>query len=175
MQMSAKVRAYAAQHSKLRRSSKTVILQIAHYANDDGTSAYPSIRTIARDCGISPSAVNRALRTARESGELDIQYNLGPHGTNLYRIRLENIGSLADLEAAGLAAPSRNDTPVILTPKGSTIRGNQYSCSSLRSVSSPDPEISKSSERILGPKPRSSRLWAKRGDPDWQCPMMTRS
>jgi len=135
--MSLRVRAYVAKHSKLTRSVKALLLQIAHYSGDDGTGAYPSIATLQKDCGISPSTVHRALKEARQSSELAIQYNLGTNGTNLYRIRLENIGSTSDREAAGLAVPSTCISvtpPVILTPKGSSaLRDQQYSSPTRRS------------------------------------------
>jgi hypothetical protein len=38
-------------------------------------------------------------------------------------------------------------------------------------VSSPEPAITKPSERILGPESKRPGLWAKRGDPDWECPI----
>src|SRR5271156_1880041 len=117
--MDSKTRMYIAKHSTLKGSAKSVLLAIAEHAKDDGTGAYPSVATIARHCAIDPSTVHRALRLARESGELSIQYNLGPKGTNLYSIRLENIGSQADRQAAGIVPPRKKDTPGIMRDKGS--------------------------------------------------------
>lgn len=49
--MSAKLRAYVARYSALKRSAKGVLLAIAHYADDDGIGAFPSVATLIRDTG----------------------------------------------------------------------------------------------------------------------------
>jgi hypothetical protein len=127
--MSIKLRVFVAKYSKLKGFAKTVFLQIAHYANHDGTGAYPSVLTLARDCGISESTVHRALRKSLESGELNIKYNRGRNWTNLYQINLRKIGSACDRKTAGLSAPITQvvTPPAILTPKGSSLRSEQYS------------------------------------------------
>ena len=173
--MSLRVRAYVAKHSKLTRSVKALLLQIAHYAGDDGTGAYPSIATLQKDCGISPSTVHRALKEARQSSELAIQYNLGTNGTNLYRIRLEKIGSAADLEAAGLAVPSVRvaDTPCHPDTQGIFCSRDQQYSSLTRRSSYHDAENSKAESNsrdgnALGAGTgRGHRPFKK---PKWCCP-----
>ncbi len=138
--MSASVRAYVAKHSKLTRSAKNVLLQIAHYADDDGGNAFSSVATLVEDTGWSESTVHRALRAAQEQGELDIRVGFGPAGTNLYTIKLQNIGSPEDRQRHGYS----NLTPgANLTPEGSSLRERQLPCrgnnkeSSLRERQSP--------------------------------------
>src|SRR5216683_5025813 len=145
--MSANLRAYVAEHSKLKGSAKGVLLEIAHFSNDAGEGAYASVPTLARRIGVSPRTVQRALDHARREDELAIYYNRGPHGTNHYRIRLENLGPELDTRKPADVTGDK------LTHKGSSLRQNQYS-------SSPSPA---EGSRPNSPQHRRS---TQKGDPD---------
>jgi helix-turn-helix protein len=119
--VSPKLRNYVADHSKLKGCPKSVLLEIAALSNDSGEGAYASVRTLARRIGRSPRTVQRALDQARQADELAIYYNRGPHGTNHYRVRLENLRS--EVQAR------QHVTGDKLTHKGSSLRESQYSSS----------------------------------------------
>jgi len=148
--MSARVRAYVAKHSKLTGPAKNVLLQIAHYADDDGGNAFSSVAMLVEDTGWSESTVHRALRAAQEQGELDIRVGFGPAGTNLYTIKLRNIGSPEDRQRHGYS----NLTPgVRLTPKGSSLRERQGSSLGERhSRSNNDHQTRSRSEKSIAPE-----------------------
>jgi hypothetical protein len=78
------------------RRAKAVLMQIAHYAADDGTGAYPSIATLVRDTGLSESTVHRALRDAERSGELQVRPKRGARGANFYIVVIDKISSRTD-------------------------------------------------------------------------------
>ncbi len=123
--MSARVRAYVAMHSQLTGPAKNVLLQIAHYADGDGGNAFPSVGTLAKDTGYSESTIHRALRAAQDHGELKVEVGGGRAGSNLYTVRLKNIGSPEHSQRHG----DSNLTPgVRLTPEGSSLREKQLSC-----------------------------------------------
>lgn len=63
-----------------------VLLAISDHAHDDGSGAWPSIKTLATKCRISSRSVQRHLRELENKGELKTSYGNGPHGTNLYSI-----------------------------------------------------------------------------------------
>jgi len=155
--MSSLVERLVRDKSTLTGSAKSVLLSIAGYVDDNGNGAYPSVPTIAAKAGLSIRAVQYGLKKAVQAGELRRIYNYGPNGTNCYEIILKRLQGKTVCTGAESAY------------KGSALRGNQYS--SLRSVSSPEPVITKPYERISRPKPQRSRLWAKRGNSDWECPI----
>jgi hypothetical protein len=148
-------------NSTLKGSPKTVLIALAGYARDDGKGAHPSVATLAKNIGRKERTVRSALKGAVEAGELKRIFNYGPNGTNCYEIRIERLHE------------SKNCTPAKSAYKGSSLKRN-YSYSSLRSSSLRSPSQSESvpkTESVATPKPKIWRLWAKRGDSDWQCPI----
>jgi DNA-binding transcriptional MocR family regulator len=73
-------------NSEQKLGSLLVLLVIANHAKSDGTDAWPSIRTIAREARMSESQTHRCIRKLRRSGELTVEAGAGPHGTNLYHL-----------------------------------------------------------------------------------------
>lgn len=67
---------------------RLVLLVLADKADDDGTKAYPSVQTIAREARMSERGVRYALRALEESGRIE---RVGVHtraGTHEYRVVL---------------------------------------------------------------------------------------
>jgi hypothetical protein len=64
-----------------------MLLAIADFADHDGR-AYPSVSTLARWCRMTDRNAVNLLAKLRDGGELEIQRNAGPRGTNRYRIVL---------------------------------------------------------------------------------------
>jgi Helix-turn-helix domain len=152
--MSLKVRSFVAEHSKLKGSARSVLLEIAHFADDSGGGIYASVPTLARRIGRSVRTVQRGLDTARKADELAIYYNRGPKGTNHYRIRLEKISVQNGLKKSATVTGDK------LTHKGSALKREHYS----------------STER-LGLKrgadsggPEASILGHRESDPTLRCP-----
>ena len=73
----------------------TVLLKLADYADDHGTS-HPAASTIARMCGLKRRSVFRILRRLQEDRIITIRSRTGRGNTNNITINLER------LEAAGL-------------------------------------------------------------------------
>ena len=144
--------------STLKGSARSVLLAIARYADESGRGAYPSVSTLSKNTGLSVRTVQYGLEKAVEAGELKRLFNYGPNGTNCYEIVIEQLLGAAVCTGARSAY------------KGSSIRGN-HSYSSSRSVYSQKAKTVKPSESVSTPKSRSWKRWAKRGDPDWQCPI----
>lgn len=71
-------------HSKSIRGCRLILLSIANYAKDDGTGAWPSLRTLGKEARLSERQVRYCLRRLEKSGELHTGREKGPHGTNLY-------------------------------------------------------------------------------------------
>lgn len=79
------------EHSKHKGSSFVVLLMIANHARSDGTGAWPSIPTLAKESRMSQRAVQytikRLIRTTHTiPPELSVETGKGPHGTNLYSL-----------------------------------------------------------------------------------------
>lgn len=76
------------EHSKQKGSSFVVLLMIANHAHSDGTNAFPSYDTIARESRISHRQVTRIIPKLEASGELVIDRHGGPSLPNKYTIPL---------------------------------------------------------------------------------------
>ena len=86
--MSVRTMARVWELSANRGNDLLMLLAIADFADDDDGNAYPAVSTLAAKCRMQARNANRILATLRESGELEIRQNEGPHGTNLYRVVL---------------------------------------------------------------------------------------
>jgi len=76
------------EHSKSRLGPRHVLLSIANHAKSDGTGAWPSVSTIAREAKLSIRQVQYALVTLSKLGELRVSRGKGPSGCNLYSLPL---------------------------------------------------------------------------------------
>jgi predicted transcriptional regulator len=68
------------------RIRKFVFMTLASYANPDGSNAYPSITTIAVNCGLSDRQMQRIITWLEKHGLLHVEYKKGPKGQNRYRL-----------------------------------------------------------------------------------------
>jgi Helix-turn-helix domain len=85
------------EHSQHKGNSFVVLMMIANHAKSDGTGAWPSVPTLAREARVSERTVQRCIhRLSRKwSGvknwhgatpDLKVLVGKGPHGSNLYDI-----------------------------------------------------------------------------------------
>lgn len=68
------------------RTRKLVFLTIATYANSDGTRAYPSEETLAKECGIKPRQIRNVITWLENEGWIEVGYKKGPRGTNVFTV-----------------------------------------------------------------------------------------
>ncbi len=108
--MSVQAQTAVINHSRARGSVYTVLLMLANHAHADGTNAYPSVETLAREARVSVRTVQGALQHLIAMGEVSCTPREGPRGTNIYSILLPIQGTPAE------SAPRkvRHDTPQIL-------------------------------------------------------------
>lgn len=83
--MSVHAIAYVLEHSEATLGARLVMIVLADHAQKDGTRAFPSVETIARDARLSERAARAALRRLEESGEI-VRTGTSKYGTNVYRI-----------------------------------------------------------------------------------------
>lgn len=85
------------EYSKHKGNCFVVLMMIANHAKSDGTGAWPSIPTLAKESRISDRTVQRCIhRLSRpwsgrkrwqiEPPELKVLVSKGPYGSNLYEI-----------------------------------------------------------------------------------------
>jgi Helix-turn-helix domain len=84
--LSVQAMSWVIEKSRHKGSVFVVLLVIANHAQSDGTGAWPSVETIAREARITARHVARILPKLKDSGELAIEEGSGPHGTNLYSL-----------------------------------------------------------------------------------------
>ena len=84
--MSVQALTWVFENSQSKLADRHVLLSIANHAKNDGTGAWPSIATIARESRLSETSVHRSIRELVKTGELSVEVGQGPYGTNLYSI-----------------------------------------------------------------------------------------
>lgn len=75
--MSVQASTWVIKHSSQKGANLLVLLMIANYAHADGTNAFPSVETLAKDCRMSKRQVLRILAALEASGELLIDHSAG--------------------------------------------------------------------------------------------------
>lgn len=65
---------------------KLVYNYIATWADPDGTDAYPSLETVARDCGLTVRGLRNVISWLEEYGLIRVEYKASPVGTNRYTV-----------------------------------------------------------------------------------------
>ena len=86
--MSIKVMTYIWEHSKHKGSGLLLLLAIGDHAHDDGTGAYPSVKTLAEKVRMSERSVHYLIKRLVASGELGVDSAAGPKGCNLFRVQM---------------------------------------------------------------------------------------
>lgn len=99
--MAIEVMTWVWHHSRSKNTARLVLLAIADCARADGSHAFPSNAELREKANASERGVQQAVKELVALGELEVQYNAGPHGVNLYRIRMTPAES----------APRRKRTP----------------------------------------------------------------
>jgi Helix-turn-helix domain len=97
------------EHSKHKGNAFVVLLMIANHAKEDGSGAWPSVPTIAAKSRISERTVQRTLGRLARSKELLIETGQGPHGSNLYTVKMTGVKVTGDI----LTPVPSNDTRVV--------------------------------------------------------------
>lgn len=122
-------------HSQHKGNTFVVLLMIANHARSDGTGAWPSVQTIAKESRLSRRTVQRCVHrlslpwSGRKNWhtsppELNVRVGKGPYGSNLYELpgvkltqggRQNGQGGASDSDAGGASAVTPN--PSLTVPK----------------------------------------------------------
>lgn len=100
--MSIKIMADVWRNSKATGSALLVLLAIADFANDDGTS-YPSISTLAAKARMSVRNARYVIDNLVQAGELVVKRSAGPKGCNLFKVGAAILAGVQSLQGAKIA------------------------------------------------------------------------
>ena len=140
----------------LPATAKLVLLKLADCANDDGSNAYPSLETVARECGCDVRTVRRTVRNLEERGLLEVEAEATRYTPRRYRVRPESGTPLAprradpvsvegghharaDGVAGRIVRPHRADP--LSSQGGSSVRTGRILCPSRGDPVPPDPSV----------------------------------
>jgi hypothetical protein len=80
-------------------SAKVVLFALCWYLNRETRTAWPSLRTLAKNVGMAPSSIERLVRIAEERGHLQIAHGDSHSRTaNTYTPILKQPEALSDLD-----------------------------------------------------------------------------
>jgi len=133
--MSVQATSYVWEHSQQKGAGLLLMLAIANIADTRGF-AYPGIKRLSTDIRMSERNTQRLLHELERSAELEIRRGAGPHGTNLYWIKMNDtlplFGERGAARVAAVLAGGGGDnlTPDNLAgdktpPKGVTKRASR--------------------------------------------------
>ena len=88
--MSIKVMTQVWEHAPVDKGSLLVLLALADFADDSGV-CYPAVPTLAKKARLEERQVQRVVKGLISKGLLSVEWNKGPFGVNLYRVR-QNVG-----------------------------------------------------------------------------------
>jgi hypothetical protein len=83
--MSIQVSSRVWKNSEARNGGRLVLLALADHADERGF-AWPGIDSLAKKTRLSTRHVTRCIHNLTAGGELKVQENRGPRGTNLYQV-----------------------------------------------------------------------------------------
>jgi len=136
--------------SKAKGNSLLTLLAIADDANDNGV-AWPSVQRIKDKTNQEERNVQVCLVKLVEAGELEINYNKGPFGTNLYRIL---IVEPKDPDAlGGPLPPNKRGRPPKRPGEAPKPRDQKRVQNSSKRVQNSSEGVQSSSERVHQPAP----------------------
>jgi hypothetical protein len=114
--------------SRQKGGPLTVLIMIANHAHSDGTGAFPSFDTLARESRMSYRQISRIIPQLAKSGELRVRRNQGPNGTNLYEFPLMNRDILSrdthSTPRQNVATPGVANVPLTVKNRKSTTEPN---------------------------------------------------
>jgi hypothetical protein len=96
-------------------AEKIVLLKLSDAAHADGRNAYPSVRTIARQCCIDPRTVQRSLHALCDDHWIAVQARPSQHRPTTYMV------NLTKLEEAKAAYFRGDTTPPLRVVRGDTV------------------------------------------------------
>ena len=82
---------WVVEHSQTKANPFIVLLMIANHAHSDGTGAWPSIETLARESRLSERTVQRAIRRLEKTGELEVERSDGGRKSNYYCVKMSGV------------------------------------------------------------------------------------
>ncbi|WP_160147917.1 helix-turn-helix domain-containing protein [Trinickia soli] len=88
-------------------STKLVMLHLADHCDDTGGKLYPSIQTVARDCGMSVKQARRIVHALIKAGYLEVVSQV-PGKVRHYRLRIDRLTLHAPAPADGCPTPPVN-------------------------------------------------------------------
>lgn len=74
-----------------RQTRKFVLLMLATHADSDGTRCFPSLATIARECGLTSRGTRKVVSWLRDNGFLEIAYRKGPSQSNMFTVLIPEV------------------------------------------------------------------------------------
>lgn len=114
--------------SQHKGSALLMLLAIADHAHDDGGGAYPSVATLSEKTRMSERQCRSLLRTLEKSGELIVERNTGPQGTNTYTVRTSAGVQTSHLLTGAEVGAKQRQTPLLpAAPKPGTEPGTEPS------------------------------------------------
>jgi DNA-binding Lrp family transcriptional regulator len=151
--MSIEAISYVLRHSEATLSARLVLLVLADHADHDGTSAFPSVATIARQTRMSERGVRYALRALEESGQIDRRGIHPAYGTHEYAVVMGQSvqgGNLKHEGGQNEAAQMSQIAPEPSKEPSTTVQKNERARMRYRGRAVPAPVVEAAQAALVG-------------------------
>jgi Helix-turn-helix domain len=119
--MSMRAVTWALHFSNSEKSARLVLIALADHANDDGAGACPSVATLMKKSRLSERAVQYALRTLEDLGEIEQTGISRDYGTTMYHLLMGGAKTARGAKNGSEIAP---EPKAVLSPNGERVVGN---------------------------------------------------
>jgi hypothetical protein len=121
--MSVHVMSWVLRNSEARLGDRLVLLVLADHAREDGSSAWPSVATIAHEAHLSVKQVQRCLASLRRDERI-VQTGQSRNGTNVYTVVMEERRSRGDILSGATNPTHKGDR---MSPEPSLVQPSDTS------------------------------------------------
>jgi len=162
--MSIRVMTRVWDHSKSRNGERLVLLAIADFADDHGR-AFPSVASLRAKSAMSERGVQQAIARLQEIGELCVEIGAGPHGVNVYWVKLSALIPQAEVRTSAVETlPAEEYTPAESAPPANTAPPQNLRFTPAESAPKPS-ENRQVTKRERDARPRTVPKASSRPDP----------
>ncbi len=136
--MSLQAQSAVINHSQATGSEYLVLLMLANHAHADGTGAYPSVSTLAREARVGIRTCQEAIKRLIQLGELQRELRAGPRGVNVYHICLPG---MVRYQEPSVASDPADSAGVRAVAPRSRVRETPQTTASDPAESAPKPSL----------------------------------
>jgi hypothetical protein len=144
--MSIQALVWVIEYSRSRLADRCVLVSIANHCDREGKNAWPSVDTVSHEAKVSTRQAQVSIARLCRLGELRVEKNRGPHGTNLYGLPLMTEGKPSLLAVTTQARTGGAESAGVQNLRGAESSAETQILAQQAQNSAPEPSLESSLE-----------------------------